>query len=263
MRTRYRRILVAAALSALASMAILASAAEAATPAPPYEDFAGCPSPAENPFTGDCVKYEFAAGHIGLGNREIPITNPIIFRGGTEQGTSAFLDNGEGGIIPVQQTVPGGLIGLTGYQWLDEALGSSELLKLHATVELVGEPQGVAKAPLTLPIRVHLENSFLGSNCYVGSEADPIALQLATARQPSKLAPEAERPKVLVSNDGLFADSTYSVPAASGCQFNLGPIHRSVDSLVNKRYGLPAAAGSDTTELEFDLSVTFPKVVYP
>ena len=44
MRTRYRKILVAAALTALALMAIFASAANAATPAAPYQDFAGCPS---------------------------------------------------------------------------------------------------------------------------------------------------------------------------------------------------------------------------
>jgi hypothetical protein len=263
MRTRYRKILVAAALTALALTAIFASAANAATPAPPYQDFAGCPSEAENQFVGDCVKYEFTGGHIGLGNREIPVSSPIVLRGGVEQQTSIFLNNGEGGIIPVQQTVPGGLIGLTGYQWLDEALGSSDLLKLHATVELAGEPKRVIKPPVTLPIKVHLENPFLGENCYVGSEAEPITLHLATTRQPSKLAPETERPQVLVSNNGLFADSAYSVPAANGCEFNFGPIHRSLDELVNSRYSLPAAAGVDTTELDFNLSITFPDVIYP
>src|SRR6185312_7649041 len=84
MRTRYRKILVAAGAT-LASMALLASAADAATPAPPYEDFAGCPSRAEVPFVASCVKYTFNGGSIGLGNREIPVTNPIVLHGGYEQ----------------------------------------------------------------------------------------------------------------------------------------------------------------------------------
>src|SRR5262245_24652452 len=111
MRTRYRKILVAAG-AALASMALLASAAEATTPAPPYEDFAGCPTHAENEFVASCIKYTLSGGKIGLGNREIPVTNPIVLRGGSEQITSKFIYNSEGGIVPVQQTVPGGLIGL-------------------------------------------------------------------------------------------------------------------------------------------------------
>lgn len=262
MRTRYRKILVAAG-TALASMALLASAADATTPAPPYQDFAGCPSFAENPFVGDCVKYEFTGGHIGFGNREIPVTSPIVLRGGTEQETSNFLNNGEGGIVPVRQTVPGGLVGLTGYKWLDEALGSSNQLKLYATVELAGEPQNVLSPSMTVPVKLHLENQFLGSNCYVGSASHPITLDLNTVRQPGELEPEADRPAVLTSTGGLFADSTYSVPAASGCQFNYGPIHQSVDSLVNSRYALPSAAGAATTELDYDLSITFPEVIYP
>jgi hypothetical protein len=263
MRKRHRKILVAAALTALASMAIIASAANAATPAPPYQDFAGCPSFAENPFVGDCVKYEFTAGHIGFGNRQVPVTNPIVLRGGTEQETSNFLNNGEGGIVSVRQTIPGGLTGLTGYKWLDEALGSSNSLKLYATVELAGQPQNLLGSTVSLPVKLHLENQFLGNNCYVGSAAHPITLDLDTVRQPTELESEAARPAVLTSTGGLFADSTYSVPAASGCQFNYGPIHQSVDSLVNSRYALPSAAGAATTELDYNVSITFPEVIYP
>jgi hypothetical protein len=112
MRLRYRRLLIAVG-TALAAMALLAPVANAEKPAPPYEDFAGCPSEAEQPFVATCIKYEFATGKIGFGNREIPVTNTIILRGGLEQETANFLNNGEGGIIPVRQTVPGGLVGLT------------------------------------------------------------------------------------------------------------------------------------------------------
>jgi hypothetical protein len=276
MRSRYRKILVAAG-AALASMAMLASVAHAEKPAPPYEDFAGCPSEAEEPFVASCIKFVFTGGHIGFGNREIPITNPITLRGGSEQETGNFLNNGEGGIIPAQQTVPGGLVGLTGYKWLDEALGSSELLVLHATVEAAGQPGSIIEEAFNVPVKLHLENPFLGSNCYVGSTANPIVLGLTTGttsppppnmpisgQTHGPLKPEAERPKVLVATTpGIYVDNAYSVPAASGCQFNFGPIHRSIDELVNSRYALPSPAGTNTTELDFGFSVTFPKVIYP
>ena len=120
MRKRHRKILIAAALSALASMAMLASAADAATPAPPYQDFAGCPNQAEQQFVGECIKYEFTGGHISFGNRDLPITNTIVLRGAFESVTGAFVFDYEGGIVPVRQTVPGGVIGMTGLKWLDE-----------------------------------------------------------------------------------------------------------------------------------------------
>src|ERR1700743_1127928 len=103
MRTRYRKILVVAALTALALTAIFASAADAATPAPPYQDFAGCQSEAENEFIGICEKIELTGGHISFGNRVIPVSNTILLRGGSEALTGNFVFNDEGGIIPARQ----------------------------------------------------------------------------------------------------------------------------------------------------------------
>jgi hypothetical protein len=263
MRTRYRKILVTAALTALALTAIFASAANAATPAPPYQDFAGCPNQAEQPFVGECVKYEFTGGHIGFGNREIPITNTIVLRGAIEQETENFLFNNEGGIVPAQQTVPGGLVGLTGYKWLDEAVASSNQLKLHATVELAGNVGSLVEPTLSLPVKIHLENPFLGSGCYVGSNANPISLHLATTTPLGEFEEEASRPEVIKATGGVFTDASYSVPAANGCVLNLGPIHQSINQVVNSAYSLPAAAGTDSTVLDYSLSGVLQGVVYP
>jgi hypothetical protein len=276
MRTRYRKILVAAALTALALTAIFASAANAATPAPPYQDFAGCPSEAEQEFIGECLRYEFTGGHIGLGNRDIPITKTIALRGGIEQETADFLFNSEGGIVPARQTVPGGLVGLTGYKWLDEAVESSAALKLYATVELAGEPEEVIQSTIELPVKVHLENQFLGSACYVGSAASPIMLNLTTGTTTppapntpitghpvSELEPEASRPKVHTGTGGVFVDNAYAIPAAGGCVFNLGSIHQSIDKVVNAAYALPSAAGKNTTVLNYSESTVLPRFLYP
>jgi hypothetical protein len=263
MRKRYRKILVAAALTALALTAIFASAANAATPAPPYEDFAGCPSQAEQPFVGECLKYEFTGGHIGFGNRDIPITNTIVLRGAIEQETENWLQNSEGGIVPVRQTVPGGLIGLTGYKWLDAAVESSKQLKLYATVELAGNVGSLLEPTLNVPVKVHLENPFLGSGCYVGSDASPIMLHLATTTPLGPFEEEASRPEVITATGGVFSDASYTVPGAGGCTFNWGPIHQSINSVVNSAYGLPAAAGVNSTTLDYSLSAVLPGVIHP
>jgi hypothetical protein len=263
MRKPHRKILIAAALCALASMAILASAANAATPAPPYQDFAGCPSRAEQPFVGECLKYEFTGGHIGFGKREIPVTNTIVLRGAIEQETENWLQNSEGGIVPVRQTVPGGLIGLTGYSWLDKAVGSSNQLKLYATVELAGNVGSLLQPTLNVPIKLHLENQFLGSGCYVGSNASPIMLHLAVTTPLGPFQEEAARPEVIKAGGGVLSDSSYAVPGASGCTFNWGSTHQSINSIVNAAYGLPAAAGKSTTALNYSLSAVLPEAVYP
>lgn len=276
MRTRYRKILVAAGAT-LASMALLASAAEAAKPAPPYEDFAGCPSKAENPFVASCIKYTFSSGEIGIGSREIPVTNPIVLRGGYEQISGDFIYNEEGGIVPVQQTVPGGLIGMTSLPWLDEILGSKEQLKLYATVELAGNPGSVSEPTFTLPVKVHLENPALGSSCYVGSSESPIDLDLTTGttsppapnepitgKAAGRLKAEAGRTSVKTSSaPGEYVDNAYAVPGANGCQLKLGPFHVPIDELVDAAYGLPAAAGANTAILDYTISTVNPTVIYP
>jgi hypothetical protein len=259
MRKRYRKILVAAALTALASMAILASAADAAKPAAPYQDFAGCPSPAEHAFIGECLKYEFTGGHIGIGNREIPVTNTIILRGGIEQETEDFFFNNEGGVVPVRQTVPGGLVGLTGFKWLDEAVESTSQLKLYATVESAGQVGSLLNPTLNVPVKIHLENPFLGNS----SNANPITLHLAQSTPLGPFEEEAARPEVIKATGGVLKDSSYAVPAASGCQLNIGSFHLSLDSIVNSGYGLPAAAGTDSTVLNETLSGVLASTVYP
>jgi len=264
MRTRYRKILVTAALTALALTAIFATAANAATPAPPYQDFAGCPTRAENPFVAECIKFTFSGGQIGVGNREVPVTSPIVLRGGTEQITGNFIDNAEGGIVPVKQTVPGGLIGLTGLKGLDETIASKEQLKLYATVELAGNPGSLSKPTLSLPIKIHLQNPLLGSNCYVGSAASPINLNLAVTKEVGELEFEAGREEVLATTaPGTYSDSSYAVPGATGCQLTIGSFHLAIDQLVDAAYDLPSAAGHNATTLDYGFAVVDPSVVYP
>lgn len=274
MRTRYRKILVAAALTALALTAIFATAANAATPAPPYQDFAGCPTPSENSEVTQCQKYAIYGGHIGFGNRQVPITNTITLRGAIESESGNFVFTKEGGMIPAQQTVPGGVIGMTGLKWLDEF--SANQLKLHATVELAGQPGSVFNESFSVPVKLHLESPLLGKGCYIGSNASPIDLNLTTettnppapnmpisGHPASELEPEAGRPEVRTGFGGLFVDNAYAAPAASGCQLEVGGYTLPLNSLVDSAYKLPAAAGTNETRLEYNISRVSAFTVYP
>jgi hypothetical protein len=273
MRKRYRKILVAAGAT-LASMALLASVAGATPPAAPYKDFAGCPNAAENEFIASCEKLELTGGHISFGSRDIPITNTIQVRGGFESVTGGYVFNSEGGIIPVRQTVPGGVIGMTGLKSLDSL--SEKALKLNATVELAGQPGSVFESAWPLPIKLHLESPLLGKGCYVGSNADPIDLGLTvgTTNPPapnkpisgqsgSTLTPEAGRPAVELSTGGVLVDNSHSVPTASGCQLEIGNVKIPVNSLVDAAYHLPAAAGTNEAILDFNVAYVSNSVIYP
>jgi hypothetical protein len=274
MKLRHRNLFLVVALVALASMAALASFASAAKPAAPYEDFAGCPSEAENPEVAQCQKYVFTGGQITFGNRQVPITNPITLRGGIEAQSGDFVVNAEGGMTPVQQTVPGGVTGLTGLKWLDEY--SEKQLKLHATVELAGQPGSIFEESFLVPVKLHLESPLLGKGCYIGSNASPIDLNLTTGtteppapnapiggHPTSPLAPEAGRPEVRTGIGGLFVDNSYAVPAASGCQLEVGGFTLPISSLVNSAYKLPAAAGTNETMLDYNISRVSSFTVYP
>jgi hypothetical protein len=263
MRTRYSKILVTAALSALASMAILASVANAATPPAPYQDFAGCQTPAENEAVASCIKVTFSGGHLRLGKKNIPITAPIVLRGDLEQATENFNYNSEGGIVPVRQMVEGGLFGTTGNKAVDQAMASHNAFKVFATVESAGKPSTFAAYPFTVPVKVHLENPFLGSSCYIGSEAAPIALNLTASKEPTEFAPEAGRPAVEAQSGGIMGDNTFTVPAASGCVLTVGSYHLDVSKLINSSWGLPSAAGKSEAVFNFGTQYVPASVVFP
>jgi hypothetical protein len=264
-----------AALVALA--AIVAGGAQAATPAPGYEQFRGCQTPAENPKSEECIHSVIKSGHFQMGNKDVPISNPITLTGNLDEEGENFGANSEGGMQKVKQKVPGGVIGLTGLTWLLEFLGS-EALTLYAVTEPVGVPQfHITSFPNTiaLPIRVHLINSVLGNNCYVGSPSNPISLHLTTGTTSppppntpiSGVNPEISfngPAEIIYAKNGTFVDNSFSAPGASGCVLTLfGFIPISINGLVNSQSGLPAAAGTNETIQNIDTEFAPTRRVYP
>jgi len=263
-----RRLLVIAA-GALTALAMLAPVAHGATPLPGYTQFAGCPTQAENPAVESCIRSTITGGHFKMGSKNVPIKNPIALTGG-RLFNGDIIWNSEGGLSPSKQEVPGGLVGLTGLDWLINVL-NAEQLKVYAVTETVGTPN--LDTELRLPIRVHLINPVLGNNCYVGSAANPISLNMitGTTSPPPPNAPitgkEAEfsfdeATSIIHLDNGVFVDNSFAAPAAKGCVLNVGPIPLNVDALVNIQSGLPSPAGTNETVQNWEAEITAPETVY-
>ncbi len=263
--------LLAALIGAIAALAVLVPNASAATPAPGYEQFAGCPSPAENPAVEVCFRSVVTGGHFQMGSKDVDITAPLTLSGG--YAGSEFFANSKGGLSPVKQLVPGGVIGITGLDWLVNFL-HLEGLKLYAITELAGKPSPPAPGNFTLPVKVRLVNPVLGNNCYIGSDANPITLKFKTGKTsppPPNEPITGVFPKITFGEDeiirfedGTFVDNSFAVPGASGCKLTLfGFIPISLNDLVNFQAGLPSPAGTNEAVQEFDGELTPVTTVYP
>lgn len=263
--------LAAVVTIAAAVIAIPAQTAFAATPAPGYEQFAGCPSAAENPTIEVCTHATINGGYFQMGNKNVPIKKQMTLSGGFDGSLDGFSANSKGGLTPVKQLVPGGVIGLTGLDWLINFL-SIEALQLYAVTEAVGPP--ALNATLDLPIRVHLINPVLGNKCYVGSPSAPIQLHLTenTTSPPPPNTPISGVPfefvgdenGILTLNNGTVVDNSFAAPGANGCVLTLfGFIPISINGLVNTASGLPAPAGTNATSQNMSMQLVPSALVYP
>ena len=111
---------------------------------------------------------------------------------------------------------------------------------------------------LKLPVKVHLENPFLGCGCYVGSSSSPLIWNLTTG---TTSPPEPNKPitgtaatiefleegRILESKGANLVDNAWSAPGASGCGGFL--VELILDPIINAAAGVPAAAGHNTAIL--------------
>jgi hypothetical protein len=275
-QSKRRFTLLAVLGAAIMMLAVMASAAQAREPAPGYSQFAGCPSPEENPEVEACIRSEVTGGHLNMGNKEVPITKPLTISGGLNGELENFSFNSKGGLSKVPQKIPGGVLGLTGLTWLLEFFGS-EALTLYGTSELAGTPSNFAFSSVTLPIKVHLTNpaGLLGNSCYVGSTSQPIVLNLTTGTTspppPNKpitgVEPEfsIQLPEEIIHlKNGTYVDNAFAAPGANGCKLVLfGFIPISINGLVDEISELPSAAGKNEAVNNFNLELVESERVYP
>lgn len=261
-------------VAALTTLAFAGTAAAKLTGE--FAKFKFCPY--DDPKVDRCLYSVTTDGEVVLGNIRVPVEKEVVLQGGyTEADASTFstfiaATNGIT-LSEASQSVPGGLAGIVPdssspplVKALTEAFFENSLTALTSTLELakpasaiqisenhLAEQIGVA---LKLPVKVHLENPFLGESCYVGSSTSPIVWELTTGitKPPKPNEPIKggvgdtiflARGEVLRLVDTELVDNAWAAPSATGCGGVLAPL---INPLVNSQL-MTATAGHNTTRL--------------
>lgn len=278
-----KRIMLIAAMALMAPLASLGAASPAlATPQGNYAVFAQCPT--GTPGVRFCAFVQFTGGEFVIGRMSVPIDKTITLQSGLVPApepiyVSVPAKNGES-LSKTELNVPGGLGDLIGcgathgrgifdgaQRRLCQAVLGSRMMGMTATIEVVADLSnpvllnlenflGANGVALTLPIRVHLNNPWLGNGCYIGSESSPIELQLTdgTTSPPEPNKPitgswghfSEEEEGLLVDVEDSLVDNAFSVPAAEGCG---GPFSSILDPVIDSTLSLPSKAGYNTAIL--------------
>jgi hypothetical protein len=282
-----------AGITAAVAIAILAFASPALAvehhPKGEFAPFADCPL--SNPAANNCLVATTEGGEFAIGKEKVPIVKPITLQAGIH----AFL-TGEETIIgaedgmtltKVAQKVPGGLAGLVKCNEISnflervacEVTFENGLTGVNATAELAAPASSIglhtfnlllaSGTALSLPVKLHLENPFLGSSCYIGSNTKPIVIQFTTGTtsppppntpitgsvgEPSFNATET----ILTIKNNALVNNSYAAPAAAGCG---GIFSFLIDPIVNSKLGLPSASGHNTAILKGTLKVALAESV--
>lgn len=272
------RLATVSALTALGALASLGTA----TAAEPrlngeWGPFTRCPVDAPAMLAADglartpqCVVSTSASGSIKLGKTTV-VTGRTNLQMGIVQnadGTSSVVAPPSGALVADSATVPGGLLGLMCpsnvplITAICKSLDDSSLNRITATMESVGAPYAFDQTAgiltdlpiVALPVRIHLENPLLGSKCYIGTAADPILLRPENRTYPEfgmsffsgdGTPDEAGEMSRINLTGATQNDSTFSVPAATGCGLDVGLIN----AAVNAKSGLPSASGNNSLTL--------------
>ena len=292
-----KRIMLMVAMALVVPLGSLGGASSAqATPGGVFAVFADCPLAAIRalgvpPGRALCGFHQITSGELVIGGMDVPIDRTITLQGGfipTNPETEIEFfgyppENGES-LSKTELNVPGGLPGLIDCReiqgmgfWEKFERGECVVLSFYgrtagvtATIEAVAgtahplvynerslaHEEGTA---LILPIRVHLKNPLLGSGCYIGSESNPIELDLTTGATsplpPNKSIHGAEGNTETLEEDGLLTardvgnslvDNTFSAPTAEGCGESLASI---IDPILDRKIKLPSEDGYNTAVL--------------
>ncbi|HEX4437161.1 MAG TPA: hypothetical protein VH061_10230 [Solirubrobacteraceae bacterium] len=283
------RKLLMLAVFAIASLTSVSSAlAVTHHPKGAFAPFADCPL--SNKEITTCLNAKTETGKFIVGNETVPIKNTITLQGGLfETGETVHFVAAEDGntLSKTPQPVPGGLLGLVKCNEISnfieriacEVTFENGVTGVNATTELAGPASSIGVnlanlvdstgTALSLPVKVHLENPFLGSECYIGSNAHPVTLQLTTGTtsppapnkpitgNPGKLEFKEEFQIIEVQENSLVNNS-FPAPGAEGCG---GIFSFLIDPIVDAKLGLPSAAGHNTAILSGTLKETSPAAV--
>ena len=255
------------------------ASAASGTPTGPYAGMGTCPLTSSQLTSSSsaevgCVVATIGGGSITIGGISVPLTGTMTAKFGfywpTNGPSVTFPDGNVADVFTTVAPTDGNELsgpvldvpipGLSNYV--------PGLTSAFVQVELAGPITDFA--PLStgenyprfrLPLKFHLWNAFLGTNCYVGSNSSPILLEptAGTTAPPSPNAPVTGNSGTVSLNSdpngfgdlivgfagATLVDNSFSVPGASGC----GLISGSANWLVNLLFGLGSAAGHNSATL--------------
>jgi len=269
-----------AVIGGVASVVMFAMASSALAvehhPKGEYAPFADCPL--SNSQTESCLLAKTESGEFQLAKEKVPIVNTITLQGGlhnTETGQSFIGAEAGNTLSKTPQKVPGGLTGLVKCNEISniieriacELVFENGTTGVNATTELAAPASSIGISvenlltgtgiALSLPVKVHLENPFLGSSCYIGSNTHPVIIELTTGttspplpNKPITGSPgELEFNKtftIVTIKKNSLVNNSFAAPAVEGCG---GVFSFLIDPIVDSKLGLPSAAGHNTAIL--------------
>jgi len=228
------------------------------------------------------------SGEVKLGKKAVPIEKPVLLQGGysepneTTKFSKFYEATNKITLAPVKQNVPGGLAGIVPesptsplVKALVKFFFENKITGLTSTLELAKPASEIQisdanlarreNVALKMPVKVHLENPFLGKSCYVGSSSSPIWWELTTwitAPKSPNTPIEGAAGKIEFLEEGLIlklngtklVDNNWSAPGASGCGGILGFL---VNPIINSQLGA-TTAGNNTAILNNTIEATTP-----
>ncbi len=260
-----------------AALAALCLPAAASAHTGDFAKFNQCPSKTAG--VVHCLYSVTNSGEIVLGSKTTKIEHPVTLQGGyseeNAEGFSTFYaaSNGET-LTKAAQNVPGGLLGIVPpesspplVKLLSKFFFENGLTGVSATLELA-KPASEIKlsnfnllveegTALYLPVKVHLENPFLGSSCFVGSSSSPIIWPLTTGPTNPLLPNKSITGKpgfvelkdnfeIAELTENTLVENAWSAPSATGCG---GILSFLVNPIINSMIGLPSTDGHNTAIL--------------
>jgi hypothetical protein len=266
---RSRVLIGAAAAIPMISLCLAVPAASAYTPVPPPtpQTFQECP--VNGAIQGHygrvtvCVVGVASQGLINIGSLDTTFHGPGVVDGGTALNSATqpnWVDalNGKSFTSPKQlMAIP--VMTMIGNPSIPPPADSDVWVEASQAgamgFSLITPGQGLN--PLTVvPLSFHLMNPVLGPNCYIGTDADPITLNLTTGIS-GALTGTLGTLSTAGFSGGLYTtgtevvDGTFSTPGATGCG-PAGVYDAAIDTVGN----LPSPSGANEAILygNFDLA---------
>lgn len=271
-KNRLRAMRMALFVIALAALVLTGSAS--AKLVGEFTKFQQCPWASAE--VKECLYVQSEAGEVTLDNITIPIEKQVVLQGGfgePVEGIAPFIAAKSGATLSkTPGPLPGGLLRLVPtaespvlIKGLAAFFVENALTGVNVTLELAQAPSNieVGLANLTageglalkIPVKVHLENPFLGKSCFIGSSSAPLIWELTTGTtappepnppitgNPSEFEELLEEEQIRKLYGNVLVDNEWSAPTADGCGAPLGFI---VDPIVDLQFGTTAAGHNKT-----------------